>query len=88
MTIRLTDERWEHILDRHPALHAMQDEIIQTVADPDTIYEGEHGEIFAARIEHDLYLIVAYRETSTEDGFIITSYLTSEPIDRRVLWKR
>lgn len=86
--IRLTDERWEHILDRHLILEESQDEVMQTVADPDIIYEGKYGELLAARGEDDIYLVVAYRETSEDDGFVITSYVTKEPVSRPVLWKR
>jgi hypothetical protein len=35
------------------------------------------------------YVVVAYREMSTEDGFILTAYLSRRPSSRReVLWKR
>jgi hypothetical protein len=35
------------------------------------------------------YLVVAYREASSGDGFVLTGYLTSRPSSRRaVIWKR
>lgn len=35
------------------------------------------------------FLVVVYREVSTEDGFIVTAYLTRRPSSRReTLWKR
>jgi len=35
------------------------------------------------------YVVVAYRELSSEDGFILTAYLTRRPSSRReTLWKR
>lgn len=34
-------------------------------------------------------MVVAYREVSLEDGFVLTAYLTSRPSVRRImLWKR
>ena len=35
------------------------------------------------------YLVVVYRETSSEDGFVLTAYLASQLSARRgTLWKR
>lgn len=35
------------------------------------------------------YVVVAYKEMSIEDGFILTAYLSRRPSSRReTLWKR
>ncbi len=86
--IRLTDERWDHIAERHPILEDRVDDVVATLSDPDLILRGNDDEFLAVRREDDLYLVVVYRETSPVDGFIITSYLTNQPVDRPVLWKR
>ncbi len=74
--IRLTDERWTHITEEHSELAGMRFEILETVAQPNRIFRGLKGELFAVReIETNKYLIVIYRETIS-DGFIITAFLT------------
>lgn len=91
--VRLTQERWGHILRRHPEMEDQQPKIVETVAVPDFILEGDFGELLAVR--HYLktpltkkYLIVAYKETSSLDGFVMTAYFTNEPSERRkTLWK-
>ena len=92
--IRLTDERWKHIASNHPEVVAMRNEILETVAEPDQIQEGDSGELLAIRSYESTpltskFLVVPYREVSAEDGFILTAYLTSRPSSSRtVIWKR
>lgn len=74
--IRLTGERWSHITDEHSELAGMRFEILETVAQPENIYNGNHGELFAVReIETGKFLVVIYREMKL-DGFIITAFIT------------
>ncbi len=59
---------------------------LETIEKPFAIFEGNAGELLAAReIEPGKYIIVAYREVSSEDGFIITAFLTRRwnQIERR-----
>jgi hypothetical protein len=74
--IRLTDERWAHIMEEHSELAGLRLEISETVANPTTIFAGNQGELLAVReVEPGKYLVVVYRE-SQRDGFIITAFLT------------
>lgn len=92
--VRLTDERWKHISENHPEVVDMRSEILETLAEPDLIQEGDSGELLAVRRYEKTpltskFLIVPYREVSSEDGFILTAYLTSRPSNSRtVTWKR
>jgi len=58
------------------------------------IQEGDFGELLAIRFYAETplarkFLVVAYREVSPEDGFVITAYLARRPSSRRTtLWKR
>jgi hypothetical protein len=94
VTIRLSDERWQHINRRHPEVANFQDKVLETVSAPDFIQVGESGEYLAIRwyATTDLgskYLVVAYREIEAQDGFVLTAYLTRRPSKRRrVLWTR
>jgi hypothetical protein len=92
--VRLTEERWRHIVDRHPEMDSQQEKLLETLAGPDMIQNGDFGELLAARLYvetplSEKFLVVAYREVSTEDGFILTAYLTRRPSSRtETLWKR
>lgn len=63
-----------------------------TVAQPELIQEGDFGALMAIRFYAETpltskYLIVAYREIRTDDGFIVTAYLASRLSARRTtLW--
>ncbi len=75
-------------------METQQARVLETVESPDEIQEGDFGEQLAIR--HYMttpltskYLVVAYRETETFDGFIMTAYFTSRPSARRlILWQR
>jgi hypothetical protein len=67
-------------------------EVLETVEEPDTIYEGKAGECIAVReIEKGKCIIVIYKELSNEDGFVITAFLTRRRKQferRRKIWER
>jgi hypothetical protein len=87
--IRLTDERWLHILDSHDALAGWYDDILDTVENPDLVLPGQRGSLIAVRgVASRRYLMVAYREVSPDDGFIITAYFALGIDRKKSLWKR
>lgn len=86
VTIRLTDERWIHITEEHSEMAGYLYEVLETIETPNAIYEGNAGELLAAReIEKGKFIVVVYRELSAEDGFVITSFLTKrvKQLERR-----
>jgi len=93
VSIRLNDERWGHIVSRHPEMLSQRKRVLETTAEPDFVQAGDAGEFCAVRFYNDTplnakYLVVVYRETSSDDGFILTAYFTSRPSATRVtLWK-
>jgi len=87
--IRLTDERWGHIINKHPDLANRQLELLQAITEPNRILEGSEQELLAiSEFTPGKWLVVAYREFE-DDGFIITAYLTRKIRSlnrRRQLW--
>lgn len=76
--IRLPAERWSHIVEEHAEMAGLREEVLQTVADAEAVYEGHFGELLAVHtLEAGTSLVVCYKETSPSDGFIITAFLTS-----------
>jgi hypothetical protein len=92
--IRLTEEQWQHVMHRHPDMETQRERVVETLAEPDIIQEGDFGTLLAARLYPETpltrkYLVVVYRETSSEDGFVLTAYLASQlSVRRNTLWKR
>jgi hypothetical protein len=93
VTIRLNDERWSHIVRRHPEMEGQRGWVLETLTEPDMIQQGDFGELLAIRFYFgtpltDKYLVAAYRETDADDGFILTAYFTNRPSAGRVtVWK-
>jgi len=93
--IRLTEERWSHIVESHDYMAGNQDIVFETLEDPDIIVSGEKDEIIA--IKHyvktsisEKHAVVIYREKEN-DGFVITAFMTSKPekiVKRGIIWKR
>jgi hypothetical protein len=74
--IRLPDERWEHIIQRHADLSGQKQLLLQTIAEPTRILRGNKDELFALQeIKPGKWLVVIYKEDNT-DGFIITAFST------------
>ena len=89
--IRLTGERWYHIVENHDELAGLSDEVLLTVEDPDYIVKGWKDELLAVRkFVEDKYLVVVYKELKN-DGFIITAFLTKKVnkiLRRGVIWQK
>jgi hypothetical protein len=92
VTIRLPDERWVHITEEHAEMAGYLYDVLETIQEPLAVFEGNEGELLAARdIETGKYIIAVYREVSQEDGFIITAFLTKrwKSLERRKkIWQR
>ena len=91
--VRLTEERWNHIVSGHPEMRDCRERVLETLADPDMVRQGDFGELLAIREYRELkpgrFAVVVYRETCPDDGFVLTAYLTDRPSSRRrVIWKR
>ncbi len=90
--IRLTAERWAHIVEEHCELAGMREDVLEAVAAPERVLAGRAGELFALRmVETGKALVVVYREASPDDGFVITAFVTRrlESLERRKqIWPR
>jgi len=88
--IRLTEERWFHIIENHDELAGYYDDVLLAVEEPDYIIRGYGGALIALKKKGEgKFLAVIYKETE-KDGFIITAYFTKKiRLDREeIVWKR
>lgn len=94
VTIRLTDERWTHIITSHLEFGAKDfKKVTKAIEDPDFILIGDSGELLAVKQSpgSKTYIVVPYKELSSEDGFILTAYLTTDSywlFQRKILWNK
>ena len=92
--IRITLERWAHIIRRHPEMENQRGKVEETVSNPDFVQQGDFGELLAVRFYPKTpltkkHLVVAYKEEAKQEGFVLTAYFTSSPSTKRqVIWKR
>ncbi len=87
--IRLSYERWFHIIENHDELASYYFEVLETVEKPDFIARGNKGSLKAARnMGKDKWLVVLYKEISKNDGFIITAYFLAKRPKGAVIWKQ
>ena len=90
--IRLTEERWFHIVESHDYMSGLSDAVLEIINEPEEIIEGDERELIVSKRFNNKYLIVIYREANDKDGFVITAFLTSEiervRKDRKIIWKK
>lgn len=93
--IRLTIRQWVHIIENHDYMAGNRELVLETVADPDELLQGEAGATLALRAYPQTNLtaktaVVVYRDEP--DGFVITAWLTSRPEQMRArgvrVWTR
>lgn len=76
--IRLTAERWTHIIGGHLELTGLSVDVLETVRNPDRVVVGNADEILAVKkCEPEKWFVAVYKELNG-DGFIITAFLTSK----------
>jgi hypothetical protein len=89
--IRLTDERWLHIVEGHPEMAGYMHDVLLAVAVPDMVLQGAADELLAAVYNrNDKLLVVVYKETEA-DGFILTAFFTKKMeqlLKRKILWQK
>jgi hypothetical protein len=86
--IRLTAERWCHIVENHDDLAGYYDDVLDTVEQPDLILRGYGGALIAVRgMGRKRYLGVVYKELGSDDGFIISAYFTSKINRKAIIWR-
>ena len=87
--IRLTDERWGHIIAARDDMAAYYDDCLNVVENPDMVLAGRHGSLKAVKnYGANRYMIVIYREVSRNDGFVITAYFVRRVPGEKVIWRR
>lgn len=92
--VRLTEERWHHISTGHPEIADYYFEILETIESPSIIFEGNNGGLIAVsnKLEQiDKFIVVVYKETGLNNGFIITAYISNKEQKfekKKIIWKQ
>ncbi|MCK4662092.1 MAG: hypothetical protein KAT68_04460 [Bacteroidales bacterium] len=91
--IRLTDERWIHIVENHDDIAGYYFDILETITNPTWIFKGDKDEFWAVKLLADKKaILVIYKELiKQKDGFIITAFFTSQIkklLKRKIVWKQ
>ncbi len=85
--IRLTAERWLHIVEARDDLAGRLPDVLDAVETPDWVTKGYRDALVAWKgYGRRRYLAVVYKETSKTDGFIVTAFLASKSKRRNRIW--
>ena len=88
--IRLTEERWEHILLNHQEFSYHDKELIlDAIERPEYILSGRAGSLVAVvALGKAAFLHVYYKERRDRgDGFIITARIRPKINKRLIIWR-
>jgi len=87
--VRLTFERWCHIVENHDEMASYFHDVLETIERPELVARGNRGSLKAARSwGKRKWLVVIYRELSKSDGFVITAYFLGAKPKGEVVWRR
>lgn len=92
--IRLTDERWLHIITAHPEIILSESAFaLKIIKNPYVIFAGDRGELLAAKKKtgKSIWFVVVYKEIDRSDGFILTAYITTDSkwlFKRKIIWNK
>ena len=92
--IRLTRERWDHITTSHLEIAPKNYKtVLHIVKNPDALLKGDTGELLAVKKQYgkSVWIVVAYKEVTKEDGFILTAYVTTNSnwlFKREIIWNK
>src|SRR4030042_3348293 len=91
--IRLSDERWNHIVENHNDIAGYYYDVLEAVASPTWILEGDEDELWAVKlISKGKAFLVIYKEFKDQhDGFIISAFIQAtikKLLKRRILWQQ
>ncbi len=87
--IRLTEERWEHIVSNKPYMEAYYEKVLDTIERPTWVLRGYAGTLVAVlTLGRQQYLHVVYREVSRKDGFIITAFIARKVNRETTIWPK
>ncbi len=91
IAIRLTDERWTHIVENHDDMAGYYYDVLETVANPRWVFEGDKGELWAVKLitKRKAFLVIYKESKKQRDGFIITAFITTrirKLLKRRIVW--
>lgn len=88
-SIRLTKERWKHIIERHPEVKPLLSKIKNTLQNPEIITQNpfNKNEKYYHKYFNSLnnYLIIVLE---IEKGFIITIFIARKRKKGEISWKK
>jgi len=86
--IRLTHERWFHIVENHDDVAGYYDEVLETIENPDLVVRGYRGTLIAVRSDgRRRYFMVVYRQVSADDRQKVDPGVSPTPALRLLLPK-
>ncbi len=87
--IRLSDERWRHIVEAHEELEDRRDDVLSVVQSPDWVTRGYRRSLVAWKgFGKRGYLTVIYKELDEGDGFVITAFFNRKPKKKGKVWPK
>ena len=87
--IRLTEERWEHIVNNKPYMESYYERMLDAIEKPTCVLRGYTGSLVAVlSVGRQRYLHVIYKEVSQEDGFIITAFIARKYNRKLIIWSQ
>jgi hypothetical protein len=76
--IRLIDERWIHIVENHDDIAGYYFDVLETIANPKWIFEGDGDELWAVKLVSERKAILVIYKELEEDNMATTAAAVKE----------
>ncbi len=87
--IRLTQERWEHIIRNKPYMLPHHTQVLEAIERPVWVLRGYAGAIVAVlALGKEKHLHVVYKELSQRDGFVLPAFVARKVNRSAVIWPK
>jgi hypothetical protein len=89
-SVRTTEEYWQKLLQKHPDISDLEEDLKQTLANPGEIRRSSRDPeilLFYQSIKPKRWVVAVARRLNG-DGFLITAYQTDAIKEGETLWLR
>ena len=91
VAVTITDERWEHIVQRHPAMVPHRDDLAETIRNPNAVYEKDGDRYYFGRVVSKSYgqVFLQARAVARPNYFVVTAWLMPAhrpPQGAKLIW--
>lgn len=91
VAVTITDERWGHIIEKHPEMRPHRTDLSETIQHSNIVYEKDGHRYYWGRVNSPLFgrMFLHTRAIPNPNYFVVTAFLMGSiqaPPEARLVW--